>query len=101
MTRCTVLPYFASEHMFFVDTGYTALGEADLWKFELGPSFCRFGAVPAYGMAFPAYRDTVIVNGKIVFVYGWPPLVGIQVNERNDPMFMAVFIIRHGIMCGV
>ena len=37
-------------------------------------------------MAFSAYRDTVIVNGKIIFVYGWRPPVVIQINERNDPI---------------
>jgi hypothetical protein len=52
-------------------------------------------------MAFPAYRDTVIVNGKIIFVYRRPSPAGIQVNERNDPMVTAVFIVRHGIMCRI
>jgi hypothetical protein len=52
-------------------------------------------------MAFPAYRDTVIVNGKIIFVYRLPSPAGIQVNERNDPMATAVFIVRHGIMCRI
>ena len=52
-------------------------------------------------MALPANRDTIIVDCKVIFVYGRPSPVSIQVNERDDSMVTAVFIIRHGIMCGV
>ena len=83
----------------FTGSGYTAPGKADLWAFELCPSFCGFGAFPAHDMALPANRDTIIVDCKVIFVYGRPSPVSIQVNERNDPMVTAVFIVRHGIMC--
>ena len=31
----------------------------------------------------------------------YPTSVGIEVNERGNPMVTAVFIVRHGIMCRV
>ena len=77
----------------FTGTGHIATGKADFWAFEFCPSFGGFRAVPAHGMAFPAYRDTVIIDGKGILVYRWTSPVGIEINEWNALMFTAVFII--------
>lgn len=49
-------------------------------------------------MPLPAYGDAVVAYGEVVLVYGRASPIGIEVNERNNPMVAAVFINRHGIM---
>lgn len=101
MARWTVLPYLAVEQGFSEEQVTIAAGKDDFGAFELCSPFGRFCAVPAHGMAFPAYRDTVIADGEVILIYRRSSPVGIEVNEGNNPMATAVFIVRHGIMCRV
>ena len=95
----SVLPYFASEHGF--SQVQATLPPAKLIFGYLNFVLTFADSVPFLRMAFPVYRDTIIVNCKIISVYGWPLPVGIQVDERNNPLVMAVLIVRHGIMCRI
>ena len=61
----------------------------------------EFGAVPAHGMPFPAYRDTVIVDGEIVLIDRWPAAFAVKVDEWSNFVFATVFVISHGIMGGI
>lgn len=94
-------PIFSSGTWNFTCTCHFSAGEADFGTFEFRSSFGRFRAIPAYGMSFPAYGDAVTVYGEVIFVYRRPSPVGIEVNEGDDSLVTAVFIVRHGIVCGV
>ena len=78
-----------------------SVGKADFRALEFCPALYGFGAIPAHGMPFTAYGNIVIIDGKILFIDGWPSPVGIQANERHNAVVMAVFIERHCMMGGV
>ena len=92
---------FSSRAWIFTGTGHSAACKTDFGAFELCPSLCRLGPVPAHGMPLRTYRDAIAAYSEIILVYGRASPVGIEVNERDDAMSAAVFIIRHGIMGGV
>ncbi len=46
-------------------------------------------------------RDTVPASGKVILVCYLNATLFIEVNEWDDPVFAAVKIVRHGIMCRI
>ena len=48
-----------------------------------------------------ADRNAVFSNRKILFVLFFDAAFFIQVNKRPDAIFVAVQIVRHGIMGGI
>ena len=52
-------------------------------------------------MPFTAYGDAVIVDGEIVLIDGRPAALAVEVNEWCNAVIAAVFIISHGVMCGI
>ena len=78
--------------------GDRAARKADLRALKFTSAFCRFDSIPAHGKTLTTDRDTIPVDGKIVFINkGTAPLC-IEVNKRTDVMVKAVFVERHGIM---
>ena len=53
-----------------------------------------------HASAFPAYRNSIFANGKVVFVSQLDSAFFIQVNKRSDMRTPAVFIIGHCVMAG-
>ena len=51
-----------------------------------------------HASAFPAYRNSIFANGKVVFVSQLDSAFFIQVNKRSDMRTPAVFIIGHCVM---
>lgn len=46
-------------------------------------------------------RDAIFANSKIIFVFYLNATFFIAVNKWDDPIFTAVKIVRHGIMCRI
>ena len=72
--------------------------EADPGALKFCPALCGFGTVPAHDMPLRTYRHTVIVDGKVIFIYGRTAPADIQVDKRDNAVAEAVFIVRHGVM---
>lgn len=51
-----------------------------------------------HASAFPACRNSIFANGKVVFVSQLDSAFFIQVNKRSDMHTPAVFIIGHCVM---
>ena len=51
-----------------------------------------------HASAFPACRNSIFANGKVVFVSQLDSAFFIQVNKRSDLHTPAVFIIGHCVM---
>ena len=92
---------FCTRAWIFTGTVRFPAGKADLGAFKFCSALYGFRAVPAHGMSFTAYRDAIAVDGKVISVSGRASPVGVEVNERDDAMATAVFIVRHCIMGGV
>ena len=58
----------------------------------------RLRAVMVHASTFPAYRNSIFANGKVVLVSQFDSAFFIQVNKRSDMRTPAVFIIGHCIM---
>lgn len=56
----------------------------------------RTRPIPTLGISLRAYEDAIAAYGEIIFVYRHPSSVGVKVNERDDAMSVAVFIISMG-----
>ena len=43
-------------------------------------------------------RNTILANGKVIFIFDFNTPFFIQVNKRSNAVSFTVFINRHGIM---
>ena len=65
---------------------------------ELHSVLGRFTAVMIHTTPFFADRNTILADGKVIFVFGFDTAFFIQINERHDVLPFTVFIDGHGIM---
>ena len=63
--------------------------------------FGRLRAVMVHSSAFPAYRNPIFANRKVVLVGQFDSAFFIQVNKRSDMCTPAVFVVGHCVMCRI
>ena len=48
--------------------------------------------------ASPAYRNSILANGKVILIRQFDPAFFIQINKRSDLRTPAVFVVGHCVM---